>query len=132
MFSYCNRNNSVSDKNQDMFKYRTNDYDFKHKPWLCNGSFQQQKQNRGIPSNLVDLNSKIRGQGAEYQCLNDTKEIQYGTLRPRPFFDRIGGAGPSMTVTSYTSEISNARDNRNSSRPVYGHPDMKYSNSDRL
>jgi hypothetical protein len=132
MFSYCNRNNSVQDKNKDIFTYATQDYKFQHKPWLCNGSFQQQKQGRGVPSNLIDLNSKIRGQGSMFQenCRNDTPEIQFQSLRPMPYYART--EGPSMTVTSYTTESTAHRDNINISRPTYGHPDMMYTQSDKI
>ena len=134
MFSYCNRNNSVVNTNTDIYQYSTNDYNTNaHNPWICNGTYQQQKQNRGVPSNLIDASSKLRGQGAEYQCLNDTKEIQFSTLRPKPIFERTGNGGvPCMTVTSYTNEVINKGEDRNVSRPVYGHPDVKYSNSDKL
>jgi len=134
MFSFCNRNN-LSYGNQGIYDYSTNNLKKPiHKSsFFCDGSYQQQILNRGIPHNLIDVNSKLRGQNSHADhCFNDTREtqVQFSTLRPLPMYSRDHSKIPCMNVTSYKSEVPVTY--LNQTRPIYGHPDLKTNNNDKF
>jgi len=120
MFSYCNRNNRSS-SNKNIYDYNVEKYKIERQPsFLCNGIYQQHVVNRGVPDNLIDINSQLRGQGSSYQhCMNDSREIQFESIRPMPAIPKNGS--PCMASTSYRCE---RLPELNRSYPKYGHPDL--------
>lgn len=132
MFSYCNRNNR-SATNTNIYDYSINNLKLPiHKPvFLCDGSYQQQILNRGIPKNLVDLNSHLRGHVQKDNCFNDSNDIQFSSIRPLPAFNKDNSKIPCMNLISYKND-SNKVTYLNKTRPIYGHPDLKYSEGEKF
>ena len=132
MFSYCNRqtDQNLSDP---MYKYTMNEFKQRN-PFICNGTFQYQKSNKGVPTSLIDINSQLRGQGSAFQdhCNGGVNDIQFSTMRPMPSIEKSNP--PCMNIISYKHDTSTNTNNcgLNRSRPTYGHPDLNYSASERF
>lgn len=122
MWNYCNRNN----------KTETNDSIYDHTmyarptkvPFLCNGTFQYNSLNKGIPFDLIDENSILRGQGST-NCITDSDQIQFSSLRPFHTIEK--GPPPCITVNSHTHNSPRQQADLNKTRLMYGHPDFASS-----
>jgi hypothetical protein len=129
MFSFCKRNKGISydSTNKELFDYNINSLNsekgFGKKPLLCNGLTQPFVQNRQFPSDMIDLNTYIRGQNsAEQHCSFDTQEIQFSTFRDQYQVPR--GPPPQTTISTYgNSECNNLWKGVNPIRPVAGMAD---------
>ena len=132
MFSYCNRNNNKSITNDTIYNYST--FSNPRDRFLCDGSYQQQMVNRGVPSDLIDINTNLRGQNSKSQnyCMNENdSSLNFSTFRPMMFPPQ--SQGPCMAVVSYKGSSSCSQvNNLNQSRPIYGYPNIQSFNGERF
>jgi hypothetical protein len=114
MYTFCKRNKSeYNNANDKIFSYGMSTLPLGDtsgiKPQLCNNLYQPYQSNRGIPSNLNDINTNLRGQDRRLNhCNNDSDEIQFSTIRD--IFVTPLGPPPSSTWTVYSSPSCNGQE----------------------
>jgi hypothetical protein len=88
-------------------------------PMLCNNIYQSQMYNRGVPGNLIDINSNIRGQNSKLNhCTEDSETpLQFSTFRPTPMIPK--GSPPCTNVNVFKNDSQNIS-TMFQTRPIYG------------
>lgn len=112
MFSYCKKGKTITTKQSSApFEYRTSQLNtlsncggFSRDPSLCQNLYQPYVQNRGIPRDLIFLETTLQGRDKSVQpfCGNaesTDNEIQFSTFREMPIIPR--GAPPQINVNVY-------------------------------
>lgn len=149
MYTWCNRNKK-SFGNETVYDYTTTRFCADNNTSvLCDRVFQSNLCYKSVPFDLIDLNSNLRGQNSQAQhCFNDNNDIQFSTLREQTIVPM--GRGPCITVNSSknnsscshfaggcdrscgcSSKCTCKQTLINRSRPVYGHPDMNYTQEEK-